>query len=94
MVVKDMKVVDYSTGSVYRYTDNTGSWKSIEAVDGQVGAGPQEGKGNQGNLAKVEKDNGDELREGDATGKNGLLITTSGASSTMTSEYLPCRWTT
>lgn len=36
MVVKSLSVTDYSTGSAYRYTDNSGSWTSIQAVDGKV----------------------------------------------------------
>jgi hypothetical protein len=37
MNVKNLQVTDYSTGSQYRYTDTSGSWESIEAVDGEVG---------------------------------------------------------
>ncbi|KAI5818417.1 concanavalin A-like lectin/glucanase domain-containing protein [Pyronema omphalodes] len=47
MIVKEIKVVDYSNGTAYRYSDQSGSWKSIEAVGGTVGAGPQTGKGHQ-----------------------------------------------
>lgn len=36
MSVKSLIVVDYSTGKEYKYTDNSGSWGSIEAVDGEV----------------------------------------------------------
>ncbi|MBE3045870.1 family 16 glycosylhydrolase, partial [Candidatus Bathyarchaeota archaeon] len=43
MVVKSIHVADYSTGKEYVYTDNSGSWESIEAVDGEV-------NGNEGNI--------------------------------------------
>ena len=36
MIIKTCKVTDYSTGTEYRYTDNTGSWKSIQAAGGSV----------------------------------------------------------
>lgn len=36
MNVKNVMVTDYSTGKKYRYKDTTGSWESIEAVDGQI----------------------------------------------------------
>ena len=36
MNVKNVVITDYSTGKKYRYKDTTGSWKSIEAVDGQI----------------------------------------------------------
>ncbi|KAM3444037.1 hypothetical protein NHJ13734_001636 [Beauveria thailandica] len=36
MAVKSLRVTDYSTGKQYRYKDTSGSWESIEAVDGQV----------------------------------------------------------
>jgi beta-glucanase (GH16 family) len=36
MAVKSVIVTDYSTGKEYKYTDNSGSWGSIEAVDGEV----------------------------------------------------------
>ncbi|KAL2000295.1 hypothetical protein VTN02DRAFT_3301 [Thermoascus thermophilus] len=45
MYLKSMSVVDYSTGSQYVYSDHSGSWQSINAVDGQVngniGAAPK-----------------------------------------------------
>lgn len=79
MVVKDIKVVDYSTGTAYRYTDQTGRWQSIEAVGGKVGAGPQVGKGNQGNLTSADEPGSSSTSTG--TPKTGLLIpTTSDAS--------------
>ncbi|CRJ89176.1 hypothetical protein BN1708_017017, partial [Verticillium longisporum] len=46
MVVRDLKVIDYSTGKQYKYTDNSGSWQSIEAVGGTVNA-------NEGNADQV-----------------------------------------
>lgn len=46
MLIKDIFVQDYSTGKEYVYTDKSGTWQSIKAVDGQVGAGPQTGAGN------------------------------------------------
>ncbi|KAE8411177.1 concanavalin A-like lectin/glucanase domain-containing protein [Aspergillus pseudocaelatus] len=36
MYVKSIKVTDYSSGSAYEYTDKSGSWKSIKAIDGSV----------------------------------------------------------
>lgn len=36
MIVKSMSVTDYSTGSEYRYGDQSGNWQSIVAVDGKV----------------------------------------------------------
>ncbi|KAJ6782505.1 hypothetical protein PWT90_01650 [Aphanocladium album] len=36
MAVRSLCVTDYSTGKQYRYKDTSGSWGSIEAVDGQV----------------------------------------------------------
>ncbi|KPM40674.1 hypothetical protein AK830_g5880 [Neonectria ditissima] len=36
MQVQKIIVTDYSTGSEYKYTDTTGSYESIEAVDGEV----------------------------------------------------------
>lgn len=36
MHVKDMIVSDYSTGSEYSYSDQSGTWESITAVDGAV----------------------------------------------------------
>ncbi|KAL2757636.1 glycoside hydrolase family 16 protein [Sodiomyces alcalophilus JCM 7366] len=38
MTVRSVSVTDYSTGKEYRYTDNSGSWQSIEAVDGEINA--------------------------------------------------------
>lgn len=34
--VKSIKVQDYSTGSEYKYTDHSGSWTSIAAVNGKI----------------------------------------------------------
>lgn len=39
MGVKDVKVTDYSTGTEYKYGDNSGSWQSIQAVGGSVHSG-------------------------------------------------------
>lgn len=36
MAVQRVVVADYSTGKEYRYGDTSGSWESIEAVDGEV----------------------------------------------------------
>jgi len=36
MYVQSISVTDYSTGSKYQYTDETGDWKSIQAVGGSV----------------------------------------------------------
>ncbi|KAI9166937.1 licheninase [Paramyrothecium foliicola] len=36
MLVQRIIITDYSTGKEYRYSDTSGSWESIEAVDGSV----------------------------------------------------------
>lgn len=36
MAVKSVLITDYSTGKQYKYKDTSGSWESIEAVDGEV----------------------------------------------------------
>lgn len=47
MYVKSISVTDYSTGTKYEYTDESGTWQSIEAVGGEVngnsGAAPPPG---------------------------------------------------
>jgi len=45
-LIREIKVIDYSSGTSYRYSDRSGSWESIQAVGGKVGAGPQSGAGN------------------------------------------------
>ncbi|OAX81861.1 hypothetical protein ACJ72_03798 [Emergomyces africanus] len=46
MQVKSIKITDYSTGKQYEYTDKTGTWQSIKAVDGKVnGRSPGDGAG-------------------------------------------------
>ncbi|CAK7564899.1 MAG: transglycosylase [Sporothrix epigloea] len=37
MVVQSIAVTDYSTGKEYIYSNTSGDWQSIDAVDGQVG---------------------------------------------------------
>jgi hypothetical protein len=39
MVVRSIKVQDYSTGTQYVYGDQTGTWQSIKAVGGTVFSG-------------------------------------------------------
>ena len=34
--VKSLNVQDYSTGTAYKFTDQSGSWTAVEAVDGAV----------------------------------------------------------
>ncbi|KAF8543862.1 concanavalin A-like lectin/glucanase domain-containing protein [Trichophaea hybrida] len=84
MVVKEIKAIDYSTGTAYRYSDKTGRWQSIVAVGGQVGAGPQSGKGNAGNLVEPSSPAASaspSSRASNSNSKVGLLIpTTSGGS--------------
>lgn len=46
MYVQKIIVTDYSTGKEYKYGDNSGSWESIQAVDGKI-------NGNVGNNAGV-----------------------------------------
>ncbi|KAK3180615.1 transglycosylase [Lecanicillium sp. MT-2017a] len=36
MLVKSVSISDYSTGKEYKYKDTSGSWESIEAVDGAI----------------------------------------------------------
>ena len=36
MNIKSIFVTDYSTGDKYEYTDNSGDWKSIKAIDGDI----------------------------------------------------------
>ncbi|QPG75195.1 hypothetical protein FOA43_002545 [Brettanomyces nanus] len=36
MQIQKLVVTDYSTGSEYKYTDDTGDWSSIQAVDGKI----------------------------------------------------------
>lgn len=36
MYIKSVIVADYSTGSEYEYTDTSGEWTSIKAIDGEV----------------------------------------------------------
>ncbi|KAF4977261.1 hypothetical protein FZEAL_6201 [Fusarium zealandicum] len=44
MRVQKVTVSDYSTGKQYKYTDTSGSWGSIEAVDGEIN-GNEDGGG-------------------------------------------------
>lgn len=46
MVVQKVAVSDYSTGKEYIYGNNSGSWQSIQAVDGQV-------NGNEGDAGSL-----------------------------------------
>ncbi|SPN96951.1 related to CRH1 - family of putative glycosidases might exert a common role in cell wall organiza [Cephalotrichum gorgonifer] len=46
MPVRSIAISDYSTGKEYKYTDNSGSWESIEAVDGEI-------NGNEGNVDAI-----------------------------------------
>ncbi|KAL0254813.1 transglycosylase [Diplodia seriata] len=39
MQLKSLTVTDYSTGTQYKYGDNSGTWQSIVAVDGSVHSG-------------------------------------------------------
>ncbi|EAS35748.3 cell wall glucanase [Coccidioides immitis RS] len=49
MQARNIVITDYSTGKEYRYGDRSGTWQSIEAVDGEVrssgrpGSGPEVG---------------------------------------------------
>lgn len=52
MMVRSIKVQDYSSGKEYVYGDKSGSWQSIIAVNGKVNAGPQSGPGNAGTYEK------------------------------------------
>lgn len=75
MLVKEIKVIDYSTGTAYRYSDKSGSWQSIQAIGGKIGVGPQSGKGNAGNLATTSVP-GSESTSRPALTKTGVLIPT------------------
>jgi beta-glucanase (GH16 family) len=44
MYVKNVVVSDYSTGKEYKYSDQSGKWTSIEAVDGEVNGREEEGR--------------------------------------------------
>lgn len=44
MYIKSLIVTDYSTGKEYKYGDQSGSWSSIEAVDGKVNGRVSEAK--------------------------------------------------
>lgn len=48
MQVKSIDVTDYSTGSQYVYTDRSGSWQSIKAVDGDTNGNGNAGGNNGG----------------------------------------------
>ncbi|KAF5098761.1 hypothetical protein D0Z00_001920 [Geotrichum galactomycetum] len=39
--VKTISVQDYSTGKEYAYTDHSGTWTSIQAVDGEISGDPK-----------------------------------------------------
>ena len=56
MMVRSIKVQDYSSGKEYVYGDKSGSWQSIIAVNGKVNAGPQTGPGNAGTYEKKQTD--------------------------------------
>ena len=36
IVVEGIKVADYSTGQLYKYTELDGSWKSIDTIGGDL----------------------------------------------------------
>lgn len=42
MVIEKAVVTDYSSGSMYRYTDKSGDWQSVEAIDGEINGRKQE----------------------------------------------------
>ena len=42
MYLKSMHVADYSTGTEYTYSGNSGTWESIKAVNGQVNSSGQD----------------------------------------------------
>lgn len=50
--MKEIKVVDYSKGKEYVYGDQSGSWTSIKAVDGEIMVGAQSGTGNAGQISQ------------------------------------------
>lgn len=39
MVVASVKAIDYSTGTSYSYSDNSGSWQSIRSNGGTINGG-------------------------------------------------------
>ncbi|KAH3662194.1 hypothetical protein OGAPHI_005442 [Ogataea philodendri] len=69
MYIKNLVVVDYSTGSEYRYGDTSGSWTSVDAVDGEVN-GRQE-KADAEFEALVSGDSVDDEDEDDSTTLSG-----------------------
>lgn len=91
MLVKEIKVIDYSTGTAYKYTDKSGSWQSIQSVGGKIGAGPQTGEGNQGKIPAPPILSSKSTKNMPGT-KTGLLIQPSGsASATRKGKYLAKR---
>ncbi|CAH6722390.1 probable glycosidase Crh1p [[Candida] jaroonii] len=42
MYIKSLVVTDYSTGSKYEYSDKSGSWESIDSIDGQINGRQQQ----------------------------------------------------
>lgn len=70
MQVKSIDVTDYSSGSQYVYTDRSGSWQSIKAVDGDTndngnGGG---GKGNDDDDDDDDDDSGNDSGNGNGNG--------------------------
>lgn len=51
MNIKRVKVADYSTGKQYVYTNQSGEWTSIKAVDGEVNGRLKEAQSSFGSLS-------------------------------------------
>lgn len=80
MYIKSLIVVDYSTGSEYEYSDTSGDWTSIKAVDGEV----------NGRKTQAESDfesllNGEAISSSAATSATSASSTSSKSSSSSSS---------
>jgi hypothetical protein len=84
MLIKEIKVIDYSSGTAYRYSDQSGSWESIQSIGGKIGAGPQTGAGND---VSAVPDTGSITTRNSKTGF--LIPPTSKASKLITSKPTP-----
>lgn len=55
MIVQSIYLENYSTGTAYEYTNDSGSSKSIKAIGGEIGVGPQPGAGNAASSSAAAK---------------------------------------
>lgn len=78
MHIKSLSAVDYSTGSEYSYSDQSGFWETIKAEDGEVNGRFNEA---QDDVSKIT--NGETIED---TGSSGSSSSSSDSSSTSSSE--------